>query len=50
MTDNTFLLCFNAHYEPLTFTLPNPSFGEAWGRVIDTADPDFAQDAPIVAA
>jgi glycogen operon protein len=48
VTDDTFLLCFNAHYEPLTFTLPDASFGARWGRVIDTADPDFAQDAPHV--
>jgi isoamylase len=39
--DDSFLLCFNAHYEPLTFVLPEASFGERWHRVIDTADPDL---------
>jgi isoamylase len=50
VTDNTFLLCFNAHYEPLPFTMPGAVFGERWARVIDTADPDFAQDTPHVDA
>ena len=42
IVDNTFLLLFNAHYEPLPFTLPDTSFGARWQRVIDTADPDLA--------
>jgi isoamylase len=35
--DDSFLLLFNAHYEPLDFTLPPASFGEAWTIVVDTA-------------
>jgi len=34
--DAAFLLMFNAHHEPLDFTLPAASFGEAWDVVIDT--------------
>jgi isoamylase len=41
IVDDTFLLCFNAHYEAMTFTLPPRQFGERWHRVIDTADPDL---------
>jgi glycogen operon protein len=42
IVDNTFLLCFNAHYEPLRFCTPDASYGTRWRRVIDTADPDLA--------
>ena len=34
--DDSFLLLFNAHHEPLTFTLPPASFGRRWEIVIDT--------------
>ncbi len=37
--DDSFLLCFNAHYEPLPFTTPQLPAGRRWRRVIDTADP-----------
>jgi isoamylase len=35
--DASFLLLFNAHDEPLDFTLPSASFGERWTVVVDTA-------------
>jgi len=41
--DDTFLLCFNAHYEPMSFTMPPHQFGQRWHRVIDTADPDLRE-------
>jgi isoamylase len=34
--DASFLLLFNAHHEPLTFTMPPASFGERWRVVVDT--------------
>ncbi|SDU70923.1 glycogen debranching protein GlgX [Jiangella alkaliphila] len=40
VVDDSFLLCFNAHHEPLEFTLPGAEFGAAWDTVIDTADDD----------
>ena len=46
IVDDTFLLCFNAHYEPLTFTLPEQKFGVRWHRVVDTADPDLRENMP----
>lgn len=36
ITDDTFLLVFNPHFEPLTFTLPDAKWGPAWETVIDT--------------
>ena len=31
------MLCFNAHHEPIEFTLPPAEFGKAWDIVVDTA-------------
>jgi isoamylase len=36
VTDYSFVLCFNAHHEPIEFTLPPEEFGPAWTPVIDT--------------
>ena len=36
VTDDSFVLCFNAHHEPIEFTLPPEEFGTAWTPVIDT--------------
>jgi isoamylase len=35
--DQSFLLLFNAHREPVTFALPGRRFGDAWDALIDTA-------------
>jgi isoamylase len=35
--DDSFLVIFNGHHEPLEFTLPSDEFGEAWHVVLDTA-------------
>jgi glycogen operon protein len=37
ITDDSFLLCFNAHHEPIEFTLPPEEFGAFWLPIIDTA-------------
>lgn len=37
MRDESFVVLFNAHYEPLEFVLPE-RFGEEWSVVLDTAD------------
>jgi glycogen operon protein len=50
IVDDTFLLCFNAHYEAMTFTLPPQQFGDRWHRVIDTADPDLRAPAEPVSS
>ena len=35
--DDSFLLCFNGHHEPLPFALPPAEYGEKWQVVFDTA-------------
>jgi glycogen operon protein len=35
--DDSFLLLFNAHHESRAFTMPAPSFGTTWRRVVDTS-------------
>jgi isoamylase len=37
VTDDSFLLCFNAHYEDIDVTLPPKEYGGRWGVVVDTA-------------
>ncbi|HEU5392027.1 MAG TPA: glycogen debranching protein GlgX [Streptosporangiaceae bacterium] len=37
ITDDSFLLLFNAHSNPLTFTLPDAGYAAGWEVVIDTA-------------
>ena len=38
LTDDSFLLLFNAHSEPVAFTMPDPHWGEAWTTMLDTND------------
>jgi glycogen operon protein len=44
--DDTFLLLFNAHVEPVTFSLPGDPWGGRWQCVLDTSklDDPFAVD------
>jgi isoamylase len=44
ISDDTFLLLFNAHDGCIRFTVPEPRWGEAWETVLDTNEPD--PDAP----
>jgi isoamylase len=38
ITDASFLMCLNAHSEPVDFTIP-PHLGEVWEKVVDTFHP-----------
>ncbi|HEX3426799.1 MAG TPA: hypothetical protein VHT30_11750, partial [Acidimicrobiales bacterium] len=49
IVDDTFLVLFNAHYEPIDFTLPGEPFGKRWIRTIDTAD-GFAEGEQLDAS
>jgi glycogen operon protein len=40
VTDDSFLLLFNGHYEPIEFKLPTRRFGARWRLVLSTAEPD----------
>ncbi len=45
--DDTFLVLFNAHVEPVTFTLPGDPWGQQWISVLDTSlAHGFHDDAP----
>src|ERR1700751_1373303 len=37
VTDSSFFLCFNAHHEPIEFSLPPEEFGRVWLPVVNTA-------------
>ncbi|CAN5671251.1 glycogen debranching protein GlgX [soil metagenome] len=39
ITDDSFLLFFNAHHEPMDFIVPVGNYGRAWNVVIDTNEP-----------
>ncbi|GAA1749092.1 glycogen debranching protein GlgX [Aeromicrobium alkaliterrae] len=38
ITDDSFLMAFNAHHEPIAFTLPAAEYGEQWRLVVETAE------------
>jgi isoamylase len=39
IVDDSFYLLFNAHHEPMEFTLPTCPWGDRWEKVIDTNEP-----------
>ncbi|MGH2774031.1 MAG: glycogen debranching protein GlgX [Actinomycetota bacterium] len=39
ITDDSFLLFFNAHHQPMDFIVPVGNYGRAWNVVIDTNEP-----------
>jgi glycogen operon protein len=47
VVDDSFLLCFNAHYEPIEFVLPPKDFAAQWTPVISTAA--NLDDTPLTA-
>jgi isoamylase len=38
VVDDCFYLAFNAHHEPIEFTLPSDDYAESWTVVVDTAE------------
>ena len=50
VTDDSFVLFFNAHHEPIDFTLPHQDFGSSWVPVIYTADDVVEESKPYDAA
>jgi len=47
VVDDSFLLLLNAHDAAINFTLPPPSWGARWRKVLDTAAPAEAADGSI---
>jgi glycogen operon protein len=39
ITDDSFMLMFNAHHEPIDFTVPRGPWEDAWFVAIDTNEP-----------
>jgi isoamylase len=48
--DDSFLLCFNAHYEPLEFVLPPADFGTEWRTVLHSGAEDATASEELRAA
>ncbi len=49
VVDDSFVLFFNAHYEPIDFTLPGKEFGDPWVPVLYTADDVIEESKPYEA-
>jgi isoamylase len=49
VTDDSFVLCFNAHHEAIEFALPPIDFGPEWLPVIDTGADADAEHKPVAA-
>jgi len=47
VTDDNFYLIFNAHHEPLTFTIPGEDWGDVWLKEIDTATGRIEEEKSI---
>jgi glycogen operon protein len=49
--DDSYLVLFNGHHEPITFTLPTRRFGLRWELVLSTAaEQGFVENGTVVAA
>ena len=49
VVDDTFLLCFNAHAEPVEFVTPDASYATEWTGTLDTAHPTGDTDVVLKA-
>ncbi|WJZ03105.1 glycogen debranching protein GlgX [Corynebacterium freiburgense] len=38
ITDDSFIMCFNAYHECIEFTLPDARFGRRWKLIVDTTE------------
>lgn len=47
--DDTFFVMFNAHWDPLDFSLPGEGFGKRWQKLLDTTE-DIPRDGDQYAA
>jgi isoamylase len=45
VVDDCFYLAFNAHHEPIDFTLPASEYAQGWTVVVDTAQ--FGEVEPV---
>jgi isoamylase len=47
VVDDHFYVLFNAHYEPLVFTIPCRKIGHEWKKVFDTQLVEMSESAPV---
>ncbi|MCE7068497.1 glycogen debranching protein GlgX [Dyadobacter sp. CY326] len=45
--DDSFYIVFNAHYEPVDYTLPPAKYGTVWHKVIDTSANLVSEDGEV---
>jgi glycogen operon protein len=50
IVDDSLLLLFSAHHEPIDFTIPSGPYGEQWEAVLDTANPVMAEGSRVYKA
>ena len=49
VVDDSFLVLVNAHYEDLTFKMPDQRWGETWVVDVDTAEVDEVDEREVKA-
>ncbi|GAA5059123.1 glycogen debranching protein GlgX [Nocardia callitridis] len=50
VTDDSFLLCFNAHHEAIDFAVPSTEYGTEWSVALDSSAPTGRREATYPAA
>jgi glycogen operon protein len=50
IVDDTFYLLFNAHHEDVDFKIPQENWGQAWCKVLNTADVVAEEKEELVGA
>lgn len=50
VVDDSFLMAFNAHYEDIQVTLPDPEYGPEWKVVVDTTTGEVGGNEKPIAA
>jgi len=50
ITDESFIILFNAWRDPVTFVLPPTRFGRRWAHELSTAEPERPANGAVVAA
>jgi isoamylase len=50
VVDASFLLLFNAHYEPIEFKLPTKRFGSRWQFALSTSEPEVSDASRLYVA
>jgi len=50
IVDDSLLMLFNAHWEPVVFTLPDPRFGRRWRKEMATSQAEWLHMGEIIEA